>query len=144
MFGRSWTQQDGSQVSVATYRVALVPQPAGSPVHIDERRLRGIKGVRMSVHLRRRPMALAAVLAIGALFFVALPTADASYSGAGTVLSASNGSPQIRFADGSALTVPVAVTDASWSPDGSRAVFVFEGGSIGTVRHNDGDNAFYL
>lgn len=51
-------------------------------------------------------------------------------------LLVSDGTAQVTV-DGTAVTFPTAVTDASWSPDGSRVAFVDGDGNISTA-HPDG------
>lgn len=102
-----------------------------------------------SIH---RPLALASVFALGATTaLVSSAPVQASPAGSGNVLSASNGTNTIRFAGGATLTLtnpsyptPKTIHRASWSPDGSRAIFVTENGEIATIRHNDGRNYWWM
>lgn len=85
---------------------------------------------------------VAVLTAAGVLGVVRM--ADASHSGTASALSSSNGSPTIRFAGGATLTAAENVTNAAWSPDGSRAAYVGDDGAIVTVRYNDGEDLWVI
>lgn len=87
----------------------------------------------------RGPLMLVATITTAA--FAVLPgstVAIASHDGTEFVLTSSDGSTTISFDGGPPLTSTETITDAVWSPDGSRAVFVNADGAIMTVRHDDG------
>ncbi|SCG53576.1 cell wall-binding repeat-containing protein [Micromonospora inositola] len=61
--------------------------------------------------------------------------AHATHQATNYALTASNGTNTISWGAASQLTDPDhTITDAAWSPDGSRAVFVTGDGGIGTIR----------
>jgi len=91
------------------------------------------------------------VVAAGSLAALSgVGTATASHpgdAGSASVLTATSTNNQQVLGLSSALTpkecldtcVPTGVHDASWAPDGSRAVFVTNNLSIATIDYNDGD-----
>ncbi|HEX6872605.1 MAG TPA: cell wall-binding repeat-containing protein [Micromonosporaceae bacterium] len=92
----------------------------------------------------RKPLAVATVLATVGLSVVGVRLAMASHSGTGATLTSSDGTTSIKVAGGSALTTSETITDATWSPDGSRALFVNGAGEIMTVRYNDGADTWWI
>jgi hypothetical protein len=95
----------------------------------------------------RKTVAAAAALSLSAAALIAgtATMANASIGGQIDALTASNGTKTISSTGGN-LTITDAATDASWSPDGSRAVYVItsatSGDSLSTVRFNDGSDTF--
>ncbi len=61
-----------------------------------------------------------------------------------TFLTATNGSDRVTWADRSRIDTNTTLTDGSWSPDGSRLVFVNTDGDIETVRYDDGGDTTTL
>ncbi|MGI5212853.1 cell wall-binding repeat-containing protein [Plantactinospora sp. CA-290183] len=93
----------------------------------------------------RRPLALAAVFAVGvAATLTSVGTASASHPGTTGTLTASNGGKTLQFADGRRVTSSENISDAAWSPDGSRAVFVTAQGVIATLRFDNGEDIFTI
>lgn len=87
----------------------------------------------------QRPVALASAFALGVTVVLTGPTvAGASPGGDGNVLTASNGSSTLRFASGASLTSSETIKEASWAPDGSRAIFISGTGQVKTLRHDNG------
>lgn len=92
----------------------------------------------------RKPLAIGTLLAVGTLATFSANLATASHGGSGNVLSSSNGTPVVARTSLGNLTAAENVTDASWSPDGCRAVYVSDNGDIATIRHNDGRNQWWI
>ncbi|MER7455483.1 cell wall-binding repeat-containing protein [Micromonospora sp. NPDC126480] len=94
----------------------------------------------------RRPVAVASALAIAATALVTgAPPATASLPGSGNVLTSSNGANAIRFHGDPArtsLTSPDTITGATWSPDGSQAVYFDRESGIKRIRFNDGASRY--
>ncbi|MBE1486398.1 cell wall-binding repeat-containing protein [Plantactinospora soyae] len=90
----------------------------------------------------RRPIAVASAFALGAtVSLVGGTAATASLPGSGSVLTSSNGQTVIRFHGDptrTSLSSSDTVTEAAWSPDGSQAVYIDQGGRVGKLRFNDG------
>ncbi len=59
-------------------------------------------------------------------------------------LTATNGSDRVTWADRSRIDTNTTISDGSWSPDGSRLVFVNADGDIETVRYDDGSDTTTL
>jgi len=59
-------------------------------------------------------------------------------------LTATNGSDRVTWADRSRIDTNTTISDGSWSPDGSRVVFVNADGDIETVRFDDGGDTTTL
>ncbi|MEN3614479.1 hypothetical protein AAH979_33685 [Plantactinospora sp. ZYX-F-223] len=73
----------------------------------------------------RRPLAIASALAAGAAVLAGADPVHASHPAEDAVLTASNGGDVLQSADSRSLeSSQTTITDAAWSPDGSRAVFV--------------------
>ncbi|MFE9207397.1 cell wall-binding repeat-containing protein [Micromonospora sp. NPDC007230] len=96
------------------------------------------------MNLRRRSAVCATVLAVGATtLFGGAGTAHASHSAPKQLLTASDGTTYLTTADGRRLSADgYRITDAAWSPDGSRAIFVTDDGSIATVRWRDSSSVY--
>ncbi|SCL38492.1 WD40-like Beta Propeller Repeat [Micromonospora pallida] len=92
----------------------------------------------------RRSAVTATVLAIGATtLFGGAGTAHATHAAPTHLLTVSNGTGHIFSPTGSLVgSEEFTITDAAWSPDGSRAVFVADGGAIATIRWNDGESIY--
>ncbi len=94
-------------------------------------------------------MAAASVLAVGALTALGLPatSANASYPGTGSVLTAASGY-SITVQGGGTFTPSneyvSGVDSVAWSPDGSRAVFASHQGEIATMRFDDDTDIWYV
>ncbi|WDZ86101.1 cell wall-binding repeat-containing protein [Micromonospora cathayae] len=96
------------------------------------------------ISITHRSAVFGTVLAIGAttLFGGAAP-AHATHASPGGRVTASNGGHYITVAGGNLVGTPeYTITDAAWSPDGSRAVFVTDNGDIATIRYNDGESLY--
>jgi Tol biopolymer transport system component len=59
-------------------------------------------------------------------------------------LTATNGSDRVTWADRSRIDTNTTISDGSWSPDGSRVVFVNADGDIETIRYDDGGDTTTL
>lgn len=59
-------------------------------------------------------------------------------------LTATNGSDRVTWADRSRIDTNTTISDGSWSPDGSRLIFVNADGDIETVRFDDGGDTSTL
>ncbi len=59
-------------------------------------------------------------------------------------LTATNGSDRVTWADRSRIDTSTTISGGSWSPDGSRLVFVNADGDIETVRYDDGSDTTTL
>ncbi|MEU4566034.1 cell wall-binding repeat-containing protein [Micromonospora sp. NPDC023956] len=94
--------------------------------------------------LLRRSTVSATVLAIGATtLFGGAGTAHATHAAPGHLLTASNGTHYITTTNGRLVgTDEYTISDAAWSPDASRAVFVADSGDIATIRGDDGESVY--
>jgi Tol biopolymer transport system component len=92
----------------------------------------------------RKPLVIGIALATGTLAVLGANLATASHSGSGSILTSSNNSRTIARTSGGSLTAPEDVNDASWSPDGCRAVFTSDAGDVATLRYNDGSNEWWV
>ncbi|SCG49159.1 cell wall-binding repeat-containing protein [Micromonospora inositola] len=97
-------------------------------------------------NFRRRSATCATLLAVGATtVFGGAGVANASHSATNSLLTASDGTAYITMNNGVRLQAEgYTVTDAAWSPDGSRAVFVTDDGDIATIRWNDGSSIYSI
>ncbi|MEU4566505.1 cell wall-binding repeat-containing protein [Micromonospora sp. NPDC023956] len=90
----------------------------------------------------RGSIAFASALTLGAgVLVVGGMPATASLPGSGSVLTSSNGQKSIRFSGDpsrTSLTSSDTVTGASWSPDGSQAVYLDQHGGLRRLRFDDG------
>ncbi|SCG46443.1 cell wall-binding repeat-containing protein [Micromonospora inositola] len=90
----------------------------------------------------RGPVAAASALAFAATVLLAGGTpATASFPGSGSVLTSSSGGTAIKFhgdPSRTALSSPDTITDATWSPDGSQAIYFDQHAGIKRIRFNDG------
>jgi Tol biopolymer transport system component len=93
----------------------------------------------------RKPFALLPTLAVGATVLVAgAPSAGASLPGSGQVLTISDGTSSVQVINGTsrtALTNPdgEVMRDPSWSPDGSRLVYLAPDGRLKSLRYTGAD-----
>jgi hypothetical protein len=95
-------------------------------------------------HRNRLIMAAAGLMAAVSIVAIA-PWSGASLPGASNLLTSSNGTGSIMRQGASALSVTGAtVTEAAWSPDGSRAVFISADDGLFTVRYTGGAAARLL
>ncbi|MCM0674108.1 cell wall-binding repeat-containing protein [Micromonospora phytophila] len=85
--------------------------------------------------LSRRSAACATLLAIGVTTLVGGGNAAYATHGPSGVLTSSNGSFTIATTSGAPIVSEdgYTVTDAAWSPDGSRAVFINNRGDVATI-----------
>jgi hypothetical protein len=95
-------------------------------------------------HRNRLVVAAAVALAAGSLVAIA-PWSVAGHAGVSSLLTSSDGSTSIARAGATALsTGSITVTDAQWSPDGSRAVFLDSSERLLMVRHDAGADVIVL
>jgi ell wall binding domain 2 (CWB2)/WD40-like Beta Propeller Repeat len=97
----------------------------------------------------RRSLVASIMVAAGTTAVILTATADASLPGHETsALSASNGGTTISFVGKPALESFLDISEASWSPDGSRAAFIGDpdtgGDGIWTVKHNNPDEVWRI
>jgi hypothetical protein len=97
----------------------------------------------------RRSLVASLMVAAGTTAVVLAANADASLPGdESSALSASNGGTSISFVGKPALESFLDISDASWSPDGSRAAFIGDpetgGDGIWTVKHNNPDEVWRI
>lgn len=77
-------------------------------------------------------------LAVFAATTVGAGPAHATHGAVNQAFTSSNGTHAITYVSGAQVGTPEhTITDAAWSPDGSRAVFVTETGGIATIRQRD-------
>ncbi len=66
------------------------------------------------------------------------PHAWASHAGFASVLTASNGGTSIAVSSASPVSVGESASEAQWSPDGSRAIYIGPGSALDSIRYTGG------